>query len=179
MASRHGLHFQAGPFEGAEGLALRGFYAEADRWNLERPLIYVNSAHVPLAVAATFCHEFTHYLSSRLLDAEPQPMHFFYDTAYASHLDDPAELAADAIVTLRGYPRASAVEIFATPWNWGLVARTGSLTGEAFEQVRVHFRKRGRFDFPLTLPAHQNLHYLAGMIHYAKLRWALLAEYDL
>ena len=29
------------------------------------------------------------------------------------------------------------------------------------------------------IPANQRLHYLLGMIHYAKLRWALLAEYDM
>jgi hypothetical protein len=35
------------------------------------------------------------------------------------------------------------------------------------------------FDFGASLPAGQSFNYLTGMIHYAKLRWALLAEYEL
>ncbi len=177
-ALSYALHFKAEPYEGEEGLALRGFYADRDSRTLQRPLIFVNTSHVPLAVSTTFCHEFAHYLTADLLRNRRDSLHFFYDAAYASHLDDPAELLADSLVALRAYPREFAREIFETPCNWSLVGQTGSLPGRAFEEVRMGFKLRG-FDFPRELPALQNMHYLIGMIHYAKLRWALLVEYDL
>ncbi len=173
------LHFKAEPYGGDEGMALRGFYADKDSRTLQRPLIFVNTSHAPIAVSATFCHEFAHYLSSELLRSERQPLHFFYDSAYESHLDDPAELVADSLVALRAYPREFALRLFATPWNWGLVGRIGSLPGHAFEEIRIYLKRATGFDFPPDLPAFQNIHYLYGMIHYAKLRWALLVEYNL
>src|SRR5258707_646548 len=42
-----------------------------------------------------------------------------------------------------------------------------------------HLKKAYGFDLTERIPANQMLHYLSGMIHYAKLRWALLAEYDI
>ena len=172
------LHFKAEPYEGDEGLALRGFYADKDSQTLQRPLIFVNTSHAPLAVSATFCHEFAHYLTADLLKQGGSSLHLFYDAAYASHLDDPIELIADSSVALQAYPREFAIEIFKTPWNWCLVGQAASLPGQAFEEVRMRL-KLGGFDFPRELPALQNIHYLVGMIHYAKLRWALLVEYDL
>ena len=126
------LHFKAEPYDGNEGLALRGFYADKDSLTLQRPLIFVNTSHAPIAVSATFCHEFAHYLSAELLRKERHSLHFFYDSAYASHLDDPAELMADSLVALQAYPRELALKLFKTPWNWGLVGRIGSLPGHAF-----------------------------------------------
>jgi hypothetical protein len=35
------------------------------------------------------------------------------------------------------------------------------------------------FNFDNRIPAADNLHYLEGMIHFAKLRLALLAAYDI
>ena len=49
------LHFNAAPNEGDDGLALRGFYVTRQEGMLKRPLIYVNTAHHPLAVSSTFC----------------------------------------------------------------------------------------------------------------------------
>jgi len=61
------LHFNAAPNEGDDGLALRGFYVTRQEGMLKRPLIYVNTAHHPLAVSSTFCHEVGHHLSSEIL----------------------------------------------------------------------------------------------------------------
>jgi hypothetical protein len=177
LAGELGFHLRAEPYQGPEGLALLGFYVHKHEGLLQRPLIYVNTAHVPVVVTTTFCHEFGHHLASQLFGTRGL-VHPLFDADYASHLDDPAELAADALTAIRGYPGESARRIFATPWNWGLVAHTGRLTGDAFRKVRAYVGSLG-FDFSPDLPAHQNLNYLAGMIHYAKLRWALLAEYDL
>ncbi len=179
LATSFSLHFKAGPYGGDEGLALRGFYADRDSWTLQRPLIFVNTSHVLIARAATFCHEFAHYLTVEMLNQGRQPLHTFYDADYASHLDDPFELIADASVAFRAYSRETALALFKTPWNWGLVGRVGNLPGDTFERVRVTFKQASGFDFSPDLPAMQNMHYLCGLIHYAKLRWALLVEYDL
>ncbi|MGH7916657.1 MAG: hypothetical protein ACREQE_04250, partial [Candidatus Binataceae bacterium] len=143
------------------------------------PLIYVNTAHHPTAVSATFCHEFGHHLSSELFGPQKEPVHFFIDADYAAHLKEPHELAADAMVSLAAYPQPLARKIFPAEWNWGLVARARNLPEAALNEVRAHIRRFYGFDLMERIPANQRLHYLSGMIHYAKLRWALLAEYDL
>ncbi|HUY27044.1 MAG TPA: hypothetical protein VMV27_06450 [Candidatus Binataceae bacterium] len=173
------VHLQASPYEGPEGMALRGFYVERRRRMLKRPIIYVNTAHQPGAVSSTFCHELGHHLTSKLFGAHREGVHFFFDADYAEHLSDPIELAADVLVSLAGYPEDRARELFSVPWDWGLVARTGRLSPEVFGKVRKHAEAHLGIDFGADWPAHQRLNYLAGMIHYAKLRWALLAEYDL
>lgn len=180
MAAALDLHFKASPNEGDDGLALRGFYVTRKKGILKRPLIYVNTAHHPLAVSATFCHEVGHHMSSELLgEDEDTPVHFFFDADYASHLEEPSELAADVMVSIAGYPEPIARKIFAMAWEWGLVARAKDLTEAALSEVRHHLKKAYGFDVMERIPANQMLHYLSGMIHYAKLRWALLAEYDI
>jgi hypothetical protein len=173
------VHLQTHPYTGPDGLALRGFYVEAGRAMNKRPLIYVNTAHHPVAVSTTFCHELGHHLTETVFQEVREPVHFYFDADYSSHLDDPVELAADAICSLAGYPQSLAREIFSTPWNWGLVAKTGKLPADVLERVFKHVQRRFGMDFDARIPGGQRLNYLAGMIHYAKLRWALLAEYDL
>jgi hypothetical protein len=178
-ASKLGVHFQARPYDGPEGLALLGFYIENETTLLKRPLIYVNTAHHPGAVSTTFLHELGHHVTAATVKTHHKPVHFFFDADYDSHLRDPGELAADIIVSLGGYPEKIARKIFAEPWDWGLVARAGRLSDEVFCKVLKHVQKRYGLDLMSRTPPGQGLHYLTGMIHYAKLRWALLAEYDL
>lgn len=173
------LHFKAAPYEGDEGLSLRGFYVTRRKGMLKRPLIYVNTAHHPLAVSATFCHEVGHHVSATLFGVDSDPVHFFFDADYNSHLEDPGELAADVVVSIAAYPEPIARAFFATPWNWGLVARATKLPEAALSDVRQRLKNVYGFDLMERIPANQQLHYLLGMIHYAKLRWALLAEYDM
>src|SRR5579863_5723698 len=112
------LHFKAAPNAGEDGLALRGFYVTRKDGILKRPLIYVNTAHHPIAIASTFCHEVGHHVSAELLGQdENTPVHFFFDADYASHLEEPSELAADAMVSIAGYPEPIARKIFATEWQ--------------------------------------------------------------
>jgi hypothetical protein len=180
FATTLNLHFKASPNAGEDGLALRGFYVTRKDGILKRPLIYVNTAHHPIAVSSTFCHEVGHHMSSELLGGDKEtPVHFFFDADYASHLEEPSELAADAMVSIAGYPEPVARKIFATPWKWGLVARAKDMTEAALAEVRGHLKKAYGFDVMELIAANQRLHYLSGMIHYAKLRWALLAEYDI
>lgn len=179
MAHEMQFHLKASPYTEDDGLALRGFYVTRRKGILKRPLIYLNTAHHPLAVSTTFCHELGHHVSSELFGLTEEPVHFFFDADYAAHLEEPAELAADVMVSFAGYPASAARKIFQQPCNWGLVARAKNLTEAALKEVRGHIRKVYGFDLMERIPPNQRLHYLSGMIHYAKLRWALLAEYDL
>ena len=179
IATKLNFHLQAAPYRGAEGLALRGFYVTRVGGILKRPLVFVNTAHHPLAVTTSFVHELAHHVTSEVLNLPAEPVHFFFDADYATHLSDPGELAADVMVSLAGYSAKTARRIFASEWNWGLVARTENLSDHAFDEVRAHLKKIYGLDLMEGIPPERRINYLAGMIHYAKLRWALLAEYDL
>jgi len=180
LTGRLGVHCKAAPYVEDNGMALRGFYVANSSGLLKYPLIFVNTAHHRLAAMTTFVHELGHHVACQRLRLDPEPVHFFFDAAYADHLGEPAELAADVMVSLAGYPQDTAREIFASDWNWGLVARAENLPEAAFKEVRRHLKRAYGFDLPLEqMSDSQRLHYLTGMIHYAKLRWALLAEYDL
>jgi hypothetical protein len=124
-------------------------------------------------------HELGHHVSAKLLGLDQEPVHFFFDSDYATHLAEPGELAADVAVSLAGYPEGKARQIFAQPWDWGLVARAKNLSEENLSDIRVHLKRVYGFDLMGRVPADRRVHYLTGMIHYAKLRWAVLAEYDL
>lgn len=179
VTSSLNLHLQASPQQGPQGLALRGFYVQNKQRLIKRPIVYVNTAHHPGAISATFCHEIGHHLTTAMFKPQRDEVHLFFDADYTAHLNDPLELAADVVVSLAGYPEPVARNIFASPWNWGLVAKTGELSDEVFGDVRQHARKLFGLNFNTALPAGQKLNYLAGLVHFAKLRWALLAEYDL
>jgi hypothetical protein len=45
--------------------------------------------------------------------------------------------------------------------------------------ARTHLNSVWGFKFEKQVPATQNLHYLAGTIHFARLRLALLARYGI
>ncbi len=174
------VHLSARPYRAPEGLALRGFYVHEARSLLTKPMIYVNTAHHPAAVAATFGHEVGHHLAHGIFEESRNPVDFFFDAAYSGHLDDPIELAADVVVSLGCYPESVARRIFATAsWKGGLVASAQHLSQDAVMQVCEHLKCRYHVDFTRTDQPDRNLVYLAGMVHYAKLRWALLAEYEL
>jgi len=180
VTNRLDIHFQGTPFTGPEGLALRGFFVNRDAESLKRPLIYVNTAHHPVAAAATFFHEVGHLVASQVFDQGRLGVHFFFDADYIAHLDDIEELSADIVLSLIAYPAPIARAIFVEPWNWSALAGTAELSDEVFCQVSEHFR--ARFGVSLAaanIPARRKLNYLAGMIHFAKLRSTLLAEYGI
>jgi hypothetical protein len=62
------FHIKASPLEGADCFALRGFYVTSTAGLLKLPLIYVNTAHHPVAAMTTFLHELGHHRSCGLLD---------------------------------------------------------------------------------------------------------------
>lgn len=170
------LHLKAAPYD---GLALRGFYVDRSEAALHKPLIYVNSAHHSLAVGTTFCHEVGHHLYNQIINPEPSGVRLFFDAVYSVHLEEAGELAADAVAALAGYPRPTAESVFGTDAAVLAKSSAGNLNTAAFERIRTYIKEAYGFDFSGQLPPEQNLHYMAGMVHYAKLRMALLSEYDI
>ena len=180
IAAELGFKVVAKPFGGSEGLALRGFYATYRRGLLRHPLIFVNTAHHPIVSTTSFLHELGHHVSHQILDLAPNREHFYFDGGYIEQLIEPSELVADIVVSFAGYPQKVARQIFSDRWDWGLVARAAKLPQTAFFAVQKHLKRAYGFDLYVEqVPAEQRLQYLCGIIHYAKLRWALLAEYDL
>jgi hypothetical protein len=169
------LHLKAAPYT---SLALYGFYVDSSETSLKKPLIYINSAHHTLARGTAFCHEVGHHFCTEI--AKPKPaagVRFFFDASYSEHLRDQDELAADVIVSLAGYPKPAARRI------WGKTQPTeeaakDELNDAVIQGIRTYLKECYGFDFSSKLSPDQNLQYLAGMIHYAKLRIALLDEID-
>lgn len=175
-ANRLGTRFVAQSFTGNDGLSLLGFYVDEQR-PARRPTICVNTAHHPVAIAAAFWHEVGHHLTARLLNDLQEPIHFSLRAEYYKHLEQPLELIADILVSLAAYPKRTARRLF------GYLAEAGGLGAapiwnEILRKAKRHLQIETGFEFIEDLPAAQNLHYLAGMIHFTKLRMALLSEYD-
>jgi len=168
------LNLKAAPYN---SLALYGFYVDRSETSLEKPLIYVNSAHHTLAIGTAFCHEVGHHFCTEIAKPKPSGIRFYFDAAYSEHLRDEAELAADVIACLAGYPKAAAKAIHEKGQQKDGVKR-GQFGDGVLQGVRGYLKECYGFDFSAKLSPDQNFQYLAGMIHYAKLRMALLEEYD-
>ncbi len=162
-----------------DGMALRGFYVRSLEEIAKAPqkggLIYLNTAHHPAAVGATFCHEVGHHLALNILrHANERPVHYFFDAAYSSHLDDPVELTADVLVSIAAYPKAAARKMFSSE-----IAAIHEVSGRNLVRLLEYLKSGWGIDFAGPRQPRHHLIYLAGMVHYAKLRRALLTEYRL
>lgn len=157
-------------------LALYGFYVDRTKTTMTKPLIFVNSAHHAVAMGTAFCHEVGHHFCNEIAHSESAGIRFYFDSSYDQHLHDQGELSADVIVALAGYPQPAARKIFEERKSF---MRGGRLTNDLIDRIRRHIEEAYGFDFSRALSPDQNLQYLAGMLHYAKLRAALLEEYDL
>jgi hypothetical protein len=173
-----GVRFQLAKLTGAEGLSLLGFYVRkigASR----SPLICVNTAHHPAAIGAAFTHEMGHHLVGRLFDSRPEHTQFLA-YAFEEHLNDPEELAADILVSLGVFPDRIAREVF-------MKAEQKRSSKSAAEELPASISAavleymEGRFKLSLGGPdlSGKKVQYLAALVHFAKLRRALLAEYDI
>ncbi len=174
-----GVQFRLAKLSGAEGLALLGFYIrKMGRSRL--PLICVNTAHHPAAVGAAFSHEMGHHLIGMLFDSPKEHAQFLTYTAYGEHLDDPEELAADILVSLGVFPEEIARKILVQPEK-RRTSKSGAeeLGSSVRARVLKYFESRYGLSFGEQLPSSKKLQYLAGAIHFAKLRRALLTEYDI
>jgi len=174
-----GVQFQLAKLGGVEGVALLGFYVR-EMGGSRLPLICVNTAHHQAAIGAAFSHEMGHHLIGRLFDSRKGHAQLATYTAYGEHLDEPEELAADVLVSLGVFPEVIARKIFLKP---GKGRQSKSTTAELADSVSTTVLKyfEGRFglSFGAHLPSAKKLQYLAAVVHFAKLRRALLTEYDI
>jgi hypothetical protein len=161
LSRRLNLHFQARPDPAPR--TVRGFYAKTPM--LKRQLIYLNTAHSLLAIASTFCHEIARHLIDEIFDsacvgcAEGSSQ----VRGYAARAEDRIELAADIAVSLAAYPKPIARQILSAP---------GSTVFNSILDLR------SRYGFDVALTPMQKLTYLAEMSHHARLREALLMEFN-
>ena len=174
-----GVQFQLAKLNGADGVALLGFYVR-EMGNSRLPLICVNTAHHPAAIGAAFCHEMGHHLVGRLFDSREHHAQMLTLTAYGEHLRDPEELAADVLVCIGMYPEASARKIFLPARN---AKHSKSAAAEIPDSVATtvleFMQSRFGLNFGPQMAPTKRLQYLAAVIHFAKLRRALLTEYDI
>jgi hypothetical protein len=174
-----GVRFRMAKLNGQQGLALLGFYIRKVGKS-KLPLICVNTAHHPAAVGATFSHEMGHHLTGRLFDSRKDHAQLLMYTAYGDHLDDPEELAADLLVSLGVFPSAIAREIFmeSQPKRSPRTA-TEELSNSVFSTVLKYMGAHYGLKLDGQASSSRELQYLAALIHFAKLRRALLTEYDI
>lgn len=173
--SRLGIDFKLEKFEGPQGLALMGFYA-GRAGPTRRPLIYVNTAHHPAAIGAVFSHEMGHHLTANIFASQEDHSAYLNYTPFGDNLGNPAELAADCLVSLGIFPKKVARKMFEIERK---PSEPEKPAVSAFSGVGNYIQSRYGFSIDARLPVQKKLPYLAGMIYYANLRKALLDEYDI
>jgi hypothetical protein len=157
----------------AEGLALLGFYVKEPAMVGQRPLIWINTAHHPAIVGAALDHEMGHHVVGQMFDFGAGRPQFLTRTGFENHLTDPAELAADLLVSLGIYPNALARTLFTN----GPMRGSGKILEINFTKVLSYIASTYGLRFDRSLELEKQFHALAALIHYTKLRQALLNEY--
>lgn len=167
-----GADFQIASMDWPSGLSVMGFYLGKDSGLEKRPLICVNGAHHPAAVATAFLHEVGHHVTADLFSMRTDEAQLSRQVGYQSHLSAPRELAADVLVSLGVYPQSMAVKLFDCE-----ATRRPAADSPATAAVLTTARRYGlNFD---SLPTQKRLQYQAGLIHFTRLRQTLLEEYGL
>ncbi len=174
-----GVQFQLAKLGGAEGLELLGFYVrKMGRSRL--PLICVNTAHHRAAIGAAFSHEMGHHLIGRLFDSRERHAQLLANTAYREHLDEPEELAANVLVSIGVFPEMTARKIFLkTDRRTPAESAAAGFPDSVSATVLKYFADGFGLSFDGSLPSIKKLHYLAAVIHFSKLRSALITEYGI
>lgn len=92
-------------------------------------------------------------------------------------MSDPRELAADLLVSLGAYPRNMAVKLFESAPPRKMLSSVDEPTQLPTAAKAVNGLAR-RYGLDMEgLPVQQRLQYQAGLIHFTRLRQALLDEY--
>src|SRR5208282_2472187 len=178
-AAALGADFRITTMPWPSGLAVFGFYLGSDSGLEKRPLICINGAHHPAAIGTAFIHEVGHHVTARLFSTRNETVQLSRQTGYEAHLSDPRELAADVLVSLGIYPCELAAKLFdAAP-----ARKIATSADERAESHATASAMRGlarRYGLDLErLRLEQRLQYQAGLVHFTKLRQALLDEYGL
>jgi hypothetical protein len=176
-ASALGADFRIAKMPWPSGLSVLGFYLGTDSGLEKRPLICLNGAHHPAVVGAAFIHEVGHHVTAQLFATHDESAQLSRQTGYEKHLCDSRELAADAIVSLGIYPRNMAVKLFEVARPRKILASVDERTESPAAAAAVLGAAR-RYGLDLeTLPVQKRLQYEAGLVHFTRLRQALLDEY--
>lgn len=174
-----GVDFRLARISSPHGLALMGFYVRKAPAS-KRPLICVNTAHHPAAMGAAFSHEMGHHVTAEIFGSHKEPARFLLYTGYAEHLEDPVELAADILVSVGVFPAKTARALLGTLGKGQQAEREDQASAKpSLAKVLNYFDRRYGLSFGARLSAQRKFQYLAGVIHYAQLRRALLDEYGL
>lgn len=174
-ASELGADFRIASMPWPSGLAVMGFYLGKDSGLENRPLICVNGAHHPAAVATAFLHEVGHHVTADLFSMRNDTVQLSRQTGYEGHLTAPRELAADVLVSLGIYPQNMAARLL----DMGS-ARRGSAARAESPATRAVTVTAGRYGLAFDrLPVQKRHQYEAGLIHFTRLRQTLLEEYGL
>jgi len=162
---------------GEPGHPLRGFYVAEDN---RRPLIWVNRQHTPTAMGATFAHELGHHFWRELFpeevlqNADERPRVLQHD-GFAEHLLDSRELFADAFAALAGYPTEIARRLFAQRrWDQPILDAQRILAVMNGVEMHIHRHYPGDLGPDSGLSAGRRLYYFGSMMHFSKVRAAVL-----
>jgi hypothetical protein len=175
--SAFGVDFKFASLPWKDGLALLGFYVNRLDHIRSRPLIFVNTAHPPAVVGVALDHEMGHHLTAELFGSR-NATHLLSQTGFQEHLTEPAELAADVLVSLGIFPAPIARKLFVRMPPAPAAHRPGGLSDLALAKVLEYVGSRYSFRLMQVRGAKKRFHALAALVHYAKLRRALLDEYD-
>jgi hypothetical protein len=115
-----------------------------------------------------------HHLTAQIFGSAEDTTHLLSLTAFEQHLTDPLELAADTLVSFGIFPAPVARALFEDA-EGGAVGI--GLRDVIFAKVITYITDRYGVRFELIHGA-QKFQALAALVHYTKLRRALLDEYD-
>jgi hypothetical protein len=172
--STFGVDFKFASLPSKRGLSLLGFYLTNADGLRERPLIFANTAHHHALVALALDHEMGHHLTAQIFGSAEDTTHLLSLTAFEDHLTDPLELAADTLVSFAIFPAPVARALFQDAAG-GAVGM--GLPDVIFAKVLTYIMDSYGVRFELIHGA-QKFQALAALVHYTKLRRALLDEYE-
>ncbi|HEY6418691.1 MAG TPA: hypothetical protein VIX59_06780 [Candidatus Binataceae bacterium] len=173
-----GVDFRIAKMPWPSGLALFGFYVSGGPGFEKRPLICVNGAHHPAAIGTAFAHEVGHHVTADLFGVHEEAPQLLAQRGYEGHLSDPRELAADVMVSLGIYPHDTAMKLFGSgPREKGEPAKR-RLNPRKLSAALSYVGPRYGFDLE-SVSSQKRVQYQAGLIHFTKLREALLVEYGI
>jgi len=175
--SGFGVDFKFASLPWKKGLSLLGFYVKKMTREDNRPLIFINTAHHPALVGAALDHEMGHHLIAQIFGASSEQRSLLSPTAFKEHLADPPELAADLLVSLGIFPAPIAKSLLALDKDAEGKCQPG-LSDAVFAKVLEHVADRYGLRIEAIQGAERKSQALAALVHYTKLRRALLDEYN-
>jgi hypothetical protein len=173
-----GVDFKLARLSGKTGLALLGFYVRKTGRRGARPIIFVNTAHHPAIIGAALAHEMGHHLTARLFDSSEASAPLFSSTGFLEHLTDPAELAADTLVSLASMPASVARARSATTKQVGDAQGNDDLHDPAPAQLFEYLVERYGLRGNMIGGSEKKVQTFAAVVHYTKLRRALWDVYE-